>query len=313
MYKTNRFNCLATLLDVQLAVNILACSLILTTGAPAAATPNAAFHGDAAFADLKHAVSFGERPSGSAENARLRAWIQAQLKPLGGELSVDSFTAQTPTGAVNMANVILRFPGTSGQVIAVTGHYDTKKIPMVHFVGANDAGSSTGFLLEFARAIAKTRHASDVQIVFFDGEEAVGNWSETDSCYGSRHLVAKWADDGTLRRLKALINVDMVGDKELDLLDDQNSSPALRRMARQAAARLGFAKYLHSDSSGIDDDHKPFADSGANVLDLIDFNFGPGNSYWHSARDTTDKLSAHSLQVVGDIVLAMFAELDAQR
>jgi len=270
------------------------------------------FRGAAALADARRAVTFGERPSGSAENRRQRDWILAELKPLGGEVTVDSFTAQTPTGRIEMANIILKFRGTSGKAIAVSGHYDTKKIPMVHFVGANDGGSSTGFLLEFARAAAKEKHRNDLLIIFFDGEEAVlANWTDADSRYGSRHLTEKWSEDGTLSRLIALINVDMVGDRNLDIADDENSSARLRSMMKKAAAKLGYSRYFLAESGAIDDDHKPFADAGVEVLDVIDLDYGPSNGYWHTAKDTVDKLSAHSLQVVGDVVFELVRELDS--
>src|SRR5205823_9800716 len=132
----------------------------------------------------------------------------AELKPLGGQLSLDSFTGQTPIGRLPMVNIVLKFPGTSGKAVAITGHYDTKRIAMVHFVGANDAGSSTGFLIEFARVVSVMKHSDDIYIVFFDGEEALRtDWSETDSRYGSRQLLTKWGTDGTLSRIKALINI----------------------------------------------------------------------------------------------------------
>ena len=107
---------------------------------------NAAFNGAAALADTRRATAFGERPPGSEALQRLREWIVSRLQALGGELVSDSFDAQTPDGVRRMTNIILKFPGTSGKAIAVTGHYDTLYKPMLHFVGANDAGSSTGFL-----------------------------------------------------------------------------------------------------------------------------------------------------------------------
>jgi glutaminyl-peptide cyclotransferase len=268
------------------------------------------FQGAVALAEARHAVSFGERSSGSEANLNLREWILSELEPLGGDLTVDSFTGQTPNGPVKMANVILSFPGSSGHSVAVTGHFDTKKIPMMHFVGANDGGSSTGFLIEFARVMAKTSHRDNVYVVFFDGEEAVGEWTDRDSVYGSRHLAAKWASDGTLAHLDALINVDMIGDKDLDVMNDSNSNDSLRQSMLSVADQLGDGKYFHKAAQGIDDDHIPFAQSGVNVLDVIDFNYGPNNAYWHTAQDTMDKLSAHSLQVVGDVVLGLLKKLD---
>jgi Zn-dependent M28 family amino/carboxypeptidase len=210
-----------------------------------------------------------------------------------------------------MANIVAVFPGSSGKAIAVSGHFDTKKIKGVHFIGANDAGSSTGFLLEFARALSKIKHEDSFYLVFFDGEEALGEWTETDSCYGSRHLAAKWLADGTLSHLVALINVDMIGDKDLDVLNDANSSSKLREMMQKAATTLGYAKYFRQDSGAIEDDHQPFAQVGVNVLDVIDFDYGPNEAYWHTEKDTMDKLSAQSLQIVGDVVLEVTKALDA--
>ncbi len=292
---------------------MLLSKILLTLGSSvllATPTIGATFRGSIAFADTKKAVSYGERPSGSEAIARLREWIISELKPLKGQLSLDSFTGQTPTGPVPMVNVVYKFPGASGKAIVVTGHYDTKRIPMMHFVGANDGGSSTGFLLELARAVSTTKHQDDIYIVFLDGEEAVAAWTDTDSRYGSRHLAAKWLSEGALSRVKALINVDMIGDKNLDVLNDGNSSQTLRDRVRQVAARLGYGKYFRSEPSGIDDDHIPFVNAGVNAIDLIDFDFGPGNSYWHTAGDTLDKLDAHSFQVIGDVVLELIKELD---
>jgi len=271
------------------------------------------FQGTAALAYTRRATSFGERPSGSPALARTREWIVAELKPLGGELSLDSFTGNTPAGPIPMVNIILRFHGASGKgLVAVTGHYDTKDIPMVHFIGANDAGSSTGFLIEFARTISKIRYPDEIDIVFFDGEEAKNReWTDNDSRYGSRHLAAKWASDGTLARIKALINVDMIGDKNLDLSNDTDSSESLRAAVQKIADRLGYAKFFRTDQGAIDDDHVPFVNSGVNAIDIIDLDYGPNGSYWHTAEDTMEKLSAHSFQVTGGVVMELVKELES--
>lgn len=279
-----------------------------TFGTSARASTN--FNGAAALADTRRATSFGERPPGSEALQRLRAWITSQLTPLGGQFSQDSFDAQTPDGIRQMSNIILSFAGTSGKAVVISGHYDTLYKPMLHFVGANDAGSSTGFLVELARVLAHSKHPDDIYIVFFDGEEAIREWTETDSLYGSRHLAAKWGADGTLARIKALINVDMIGDANLDILNDDNSSQALRALLWQSADKLGYGKYFLRQRSGIDDDHIPFVQAGVNALDIIDYDYGPQNSYWHTAADTMDKLSAHSLQVVGDVVVDMIETLE---
>ena len=128
-----------------------------------------------------------------------------------------------------MENIIAKFPGKSGSAIAITGHFDTKK--MANFVGANDGASSTGILLEMAAVLAGRPRTDDVYIVFFDGEEAVRDWTDTDSVYGSRHLARKWTDDGTNGRMKALINVDMTGVAVSATID----LPAYNRCKRQLA------------------------------------------------------------------------------
>ena len=268
-----------------------------------------AFRGAAALQYTKRATAFGERPSGSPEIGKLREWIVDELKATGGELSLDSFTGHTPAGPVPMVNIIVKFPGASGKSVVVTGHYDTKRIPMVHFVGANDAGSSTGFLIEFAHTVASLKHADDIVLVFFDGEEAIGEWSATDSVYGSRHLAEKWLADGTLARIKALINVDMIGDKDLDISNDANSSASLRAQVKKIADQLGDTKYFRTDEGGIEDDHGPFVTFGVNAIDIIDLDYGPNASYWHTAQDTVDKLSARSFQVVGDVVFELVKQL----
>jgi glutaminyl-peptide cyclotransferase len=310
--RISQFNSRQVLKSLLLLFLAGSASTEVAVGNPAKAEQSTVFRGSSALSLTRRATAFGERPSGSEAIAKTRDWIVAQLKPLQCQITVDSFTGHTPAGPIPMANVIARFPGTSGKSIVVSGHYDTKKIPMVQFVGANDAGSSTGFLLEFAHVLATLKHSDDIILVFFDGEEALGQWTDTDSCYGSRHLVDKWASDGTLARVKALINVDMIGDKDLDLSNDSNSSASLRKQMGEIAARLGYTKFIRTEAGGIEDDHKPFGDSGVNVLDVIDLDYGPGSSYWHTAQDTVDKLSAHSFQVVGDLVLELVKTLDKE-
>ena len=156
----------------------------------------------------------------------------------------------------------------------------------------------------------KQRWRDDLYLVFFDGEEAFHQWTDTDSLYGSRHLADRWAADGTLRRLKALINVDMIGDKDLDIVDESSGAAWLRQMVWQTAAELGYAKYFLNDENFIGDDHVPFVKRGVPALDLIDFNYGPANEYWHTPADTMDKLGAHSFQVVGDVLVAVLRKLE---
>jgi len=267
------------------------------------------FSGAAALQFTAKAVAFGPRPSGSEANRRLQAYIESQLKMLRCQISFDSFTAKTPIGPVPMRNIIARFPGTSDRALVVTSHFDTKPIAGMPFIGANDGGSSTGFLLELARVINSSPHADDIILVWFDGEEAFGEWSDTNGVYGSRHLADKWAADGTIARVRALINVDMIGDKDLGIIDEENSTPSLRRLFWRTATEMGYGQYFLESGFGTEDDHAPFLNKHVPAIDLIDFDYGPDNAYWHTEKDTMDKLSAHSLEVVGNVVLAVLRKL----
>jgi glutaminyl-peptide cyclotransferase len=264
------------------------------------------FNGTRAFDFTAKAVSFGPRPPDSAANHRLQAYILAQLKTRGCAVSEDAFVAKAPQGPVSMKNIICKFAGKSGRAIAFSGHYDTKTIP--GFVGANDGGSSTGFLLEMAESLSGAARKDDVYLVFFDGEEAYGEWSDANSLYGSRHLAEKWAEDGTLKKLKALINVDMIGDKELTLAWNSGSSATLQTLVWATAARMGYAENFPHTGGVTGDDHVPFIDRGVQALDLIDFE----GDFWHTTRDTMDKLGTRSFQILGNVLMAVLKELEEQ-
>lgn len=270
--------------------------------------------GASAFEFTKRAVDFGPRPAGSEANRALQNYILSQLKMMRGcEISEDAFTATTPNGPVPMKNIICKLAGKarSGvpmQAIAITGHFDTKYFPGRKFVGASDGGSSTGLLLELARVLAAEPRTDDIYLVFFDGEEAFGEWTETDSVYGSRNIADRWRRDGTLGRLKALINIDMIGDKNLNIRQEMNSTPSLRQLFWSTAAELGYQAYFPNERISTDNDHMPFLKLGAPAIDIIDFDYPP----WHTDADTLDKLSAKSLEIVGTVVLEVVRKLERQ-
>ncbi len=276
----------------------------------------ATFSGASAFEFTKQSVEFGPRPSGSEANRKLQVFIIAQLQKDGCEpaqskktdceLIDDSFTATTPKGPVPMKNIIAKFPGKSGKAIVIAGHFDTKLLPGRKFVGANDGGSSTGLLLELAHVLAHQPRVDDVYVVFFDGEEAVGEWSDTDSVYGSRHLAARWQKDGLLPKVKAFILVDMIGDKSLDIKRESKSDAALTSLVWDAAADLGHAAHFLNQSIDIEDDHLPFLKLGVPAIDIIDFNYPP----WHTDGDTMDKIGAQSLEIVGKVVVEAIHRLE---
>ncbi len=288
---------------------MLGTKAITAAFALAALCGGADFNGVRALESARKAVALGPRPAGSAAIAKLQAMIRAELKAAGWQVSEDVFTASTPIGKVTMRNIIGKLPGTSGRAVVFSGHYDTKAIPGVKFVGANDGGASTGFLLEMARALPTQPRKDDVLLVFFDGEEAFGEWSDTNGIYGSRHLAEVWKRDGTLLKIKALFNVDMIGDKDLRVMDELNSSASLRRLLKATARDIGYGAYFPEQAGAIEDDHMPFIKLGVNAIDLIDFDYGPGHSYWHTEKDTMDKISAKSLQIVGEVLLEVFRRL----
>ena len=268
------------------------------------------FSGQAAFDYTKKAVAFGPRSGGSPAIVKTRAWIKQELAPRGCQLIPDTFTAQSPDGPVPMENVICKFPGKSGKAIAITGHYDTKK--MTNFVGANDGGSSNGFLLELAAVLQGAPRTDDVYLVFFDGEEAFHDWTDTDSIYGSRHLAQKWSADGTNSKLKALINIDMIGQKNLHVVYELNSAATVRNLVWNTAQAMGYANAFSRQGGGaIADDHMPFLNEGVKALDIIDFD--SQSTFWHTPQDTMDKLSPESFEIVGRVIVRVIADLEQQK
>lgn len=280
----------------------------------AAAASAAGVSGTSALEFTRRAVAFGPRPPGSAANRALQNYILSELQKDGCDIVEDAFTAKTPQGTIAMKNIIARFPGKGSgsggphRAIAITGHFDTKFFPGRKFVGASDGGSSTGLLLELARALAHQSRIDDVYLAFLDGEEAFGEWSDSDSLYGSRHLAERWRKDGTLRRLKGLINVDMIGDKNLDIPQETNGSTALNKLIWQTASDLGYKAFFISQQIAEEDDHIPFIRAGAPAVDLIDIDYPP----WHTDTDTMDKLSAQSMEIVGTVVYEVIQRLERQ-
>ncbi len=265
------------------------------------------FSGISALKYTRAAVDLGPRPSGSEANHKLQNYILAQIRQDECQVMEDPFTASTPKGPIAMDNIIAKFPGRSGKAIVITGHFDTKLFPGRKFVGANDGGSSTGLLLEMAHALAHQTRVDDVYLVWFDGEEAVREkWEGDDNLYGSRHLAEKWRKDGTLARVKALINVDMIGDKNLDIKLETNSNAALNKLVWDTAASLGYGAFFLKEELATDDDHMPFVKLGVPAIDLIDFDYDP----WHEDTDTMDKLSAKSLEIVGTVVMEVIHRLE---
>jgi len=280
---------------------LLLSGLITLSGVPAEAQGE--FNGARALAYTREFVSIGPRWIGSPGHAKAEAFLRRQFEH--DRLEEDTFTANTPEGPMPMRNFIVRFPGKKDGVIVVGTHYETNyPLRDINFVGANDGGSTTGLLVELANHLrGRTLEGYSVWLVFFDGEEAIQQWSHSDSLYGSRHLAAKWQNDGTLRRMKAFLLADMLGDRNLDVERDLNSTPSVEDVVKKAAARLGYQSYFFAKEDRVEDDHLPFVQRGVPSADVIDLDYGPQNSWHHTAQDTMDKLSAKSLTIAGNVFL----------
>ena len=262
------------------------------------------------FQYVKDVVAFGPRPIGSENHKKLENYILAHLK--GDEVEEDSFTADTPEGKFPIRNIIAKYPGTKDGIIVIVGHYDTiYPLRNAGFVGANDGGSSTAILLEYANHLrGKKRDGYSVWLVWSDGEEAVKQWTDTDSLYGTRHLAEKWEKDSTLKKIKALLVMDLIGDADLNIDRDTNSTPWLTDLVYEAAERSGVQSHFYARSGAITDDHMPFVKRGVPSMDVIDFDFGYNNVFWHTPQDTLDKVSPRSLEIVGNTILEALRLLD---
>ncbi len=259
---------------------------------------------------IKDVVKFGPRPIGSANHAKLEKYILDHLQ--GDDVESDSFVADTPAGKLPVHNIIAKYPGTKDGIIVIAGHYDTNyPLRDTAYVGANDGGSTTAILLELAHQLrGKKRDGYSVWLVWTDAEEAIEHWTDTDSVYGTRHLAQKWQADGTAKKIKAFILEDMIGDADLDVAKDGNSTPWLEQTLYEAATRLGNQSHFFSYSTTISDDHVPFRNIGVPAVDIIDIDYGYHDVFHHTPQDTVDKLSTNSLQVIGSTTLEMVRMID---
>jgi glutaminyl-peptide cyclotransferase len=285
----------------------------VTAGAANAAPPasqTGGFDGARAYGYVAKLVSFGPHPPASAAIQNVQKYIRSQLEGFGCSVDEDDFHAQTPIGTLAMKNIVAKVPGAGRGIILLLTHYDTKRV--ANFVGAEDGGSSTGLMLEMARLVCKDKKQPNaVWIAFLDGEEAqLDQWSDADSVYGSRELAARLAVSGDLKRVRAVILADMVGQKNLDISRESNSTKWLTDLLWKTAARLGYKDvFVPRELEAIDDDHLPFLHRGVPAVDLIDLADYQAMGYWHTPEDTLDKISPRSLAIVGHVILESVKEL----
>ena len=256
---------------------------------------------------MRQIVSFGPHPPGSEAQRKVGGYIAGQLNQLGLRVDFDVFQAATPEGRIEMKNIRGTLMGPRSDVIIIASHYDSKLFKSFEFVGANDSGSSSGVVLELARAIKEqnpTRYS--FWFVFFDGEEAFRQWTDLDSLYGSRHYVRILKRNRTLSDVKTMILLDLIGGKDLSIERDINSDEWLNRIVWETASELGASSiFKDTGTTNAIDDHTPFKESGIPVIDIIDLKY----SEWHQPGDTLDKLSEDNMAAVGNVVYASLAKI----
>lgn len=272
------------------------------------------FDGSRAYEHVRHLVEIGPRPPGSDAIRQAQSYIIGQLKNYGCQVEEHDFHGSTPIGIFPMKNIIAKIPGSGSGIVLYSTHYDTLR--MANFVGADDGGSGTGVMLELARLLCARKSALNVWIVFFDGEEAQGQWTnrdsvewtDTNSTYGSREMAASMALSGDLKRVKAMILADMVGPSNLKIKRDTNSTRWLTDLIWTTAARLGYGNVFINDTTTASDDHLSFIRRGIPGCDIIDFDVA--TTYWHTPQDTLDKVDPRSLAIVGHVLNGTLPDLE---
>ena len=288
-------------------------SAIAAADAALPAAQSGGFDGAAAYDYTAKLVAFGPRPPASDAIQRTQDYIVDQLKGFGCAADTDDFHADTPIGSLAMKNIIAKVPGTGQGIILLLTHYDTLRLD--NFVGADDGGSSSGLMLEMARLLcAGPKRKYAVWIAFVDGEEAQvvvngqAQWAGTDNTYGSRELAARMELSGELKHVRAVMLADMIGQKNLEIPRESNSTKWLTNLVWSTAARLGYKDIFLSSEGAVEDDHQSFLSRNVPAVDIIDLN--GYSAYWHTPQDTMDKLSQRSFSIVGYVILESVAELE---
>ena len=270
-----------------------------------------AFDSSRAMQYVKEIVAFGPRPIGSEKHKKVENYILSHLK--GDAVEQDAFDIKTSEGRFPVVNILAKFPGTRDGIIVIASHYDTNwPLRDRPYVGANDGGSSSGLLLEIANQLrGKKNDGYSIWLLWDDAEESMKlPWDDPESLYGVRHLAQKWQDDGTIKKIKAFLLEDMIGDADLNIERVTDSTPWLEDLVYQAATRLGYQSHFFAREMYVGDDHQPLLDRGVPAADLIDLEYGYNNVFWHTPADTIDKLSPKSLAIVGTVTLETVRLLD---
>ena len=258
----------------------------------------------------RHLTKYVETPNENIDEHRqsIREYICAELTESSVIFEIDGFIAETPHGEKEMANVIATIPSKydGSEFVILSCHYDLKEMTP-RMPGANDGGSGVAVLLELARVIKAPKRS--VKIVFFDGEECIKEYSEQDGLYGSRHYAERLRKSDELKNCRAIINIDMVGDKELRFTLPVDTDNDLYRALKKASVKLKYDGTIGAFRGRILDDHAPFQRLGVPAINMIDFDYGKDNRFWHTPADSIENVSAESLETTGKLVLGLLHEI----
>lgn len=244
---------------------------------------------------------FTPRDAGTIRGRIAANHILDVASSLGADVRRDVFRAMTPKGEKEFVNLYAEFASgdENSRWVIVVSHYDTK--PGTQCPGANDGASTAGLLVGLASACVNWKEPKgNLLIVWTDGEECMESYGPNDGFWGSRRAV-EYVERKS-RLVQAVICVDMLGDRDLEISIPANGSPALTKIVQHAAKRIGSPDLVKPISEHVKDDHVPFLEKGYKAIDLIDFSYGPNNSYWHTPQDTVDKISEESLLKSGRLL-----------
>jgi len=295
--------------------------------------PKTAFDGQAALGYVKAHLEFGPRTPGTPAHDKAADWIVAEMKKRTDSVTVQAWTQTTAKGIqLPLRNILARFnPKATERVLYIT-HWDTrptadddpnfgnKPRPIL---GANDGASGVGLFLALGDVFKKTPPSVGVDLLFVDGEDwgafdSDSSGAYPDALFGSQYF-ANHLPSPTYKPLYGVL-FDMIGDADLQIYQEANSvqtAPEVVRRVWQTAADLGYANYfIDQVGQAITDDHMPFLRKGMHVIDVLDIQYGPlpashdaftqsNPNYHHTLQDTFDKVSAKSLQIIGDVAVTL--------
>ena len=295
--------------------------------------PKTPFDGQAALAYAKAQIDFGPRPPGTPAHDKAGDWIVAEMKKRTDSVSEQRWTQTTAKGVqLPLRNILARFNPSAAQRVLYITHWDTRPTAdddlnygnkTQPILGANDGASGVGLFVALGDVFKKTPPSVGVDLLFVDGEDwgafdvdSAGNYP--DALFGSQYF----ANHLPSPNYKPLFGVlfDMIGDADLQIYQEANSAeraPEVVSRVWQTAADLGYENYFIKDvGQAITDDHMPFLKKGLHVIDVLDIQYGPlpnnytagtlpTTNYHHTLQDTFDKISAKSLQIVGDVAVTL--------